>query len=652
VKGQESKAKPGTVGFILGFAIALFVTIAVAVGYNDLGVNDRICFLVFIAASSTALLSAIIGLNCLAFATLLGTDRREIGVAIGAVLGSALILVVEWHMMLRLADLDLFDRRSVLAFVFVWIGALALGGLAYLISRLPPGRLRGGWAATTLCALVAVAVFATRSRSYEAPMPLPRQSASSVASPLRGEATNVLLISIDTLRADHLPTYGYSRQTAPVLSELSRRGVVFENAHTQRTFTAPALATILTGTYPPTHRVLNNRDYLQDFNETLAEILQARGYHTVSRLTNPGLTSIFNYSQGFDDFQGTASDAEVARHEQAESSRELNELVLAALDELGSETIQPFFFWIHYLDPHAPYVVPEGYRELYLDDDLADAHGEHPSPTENAFLDFFGTDEFYSNRELDFAIAQYDAEIRFNDESIGDVFDKLTEYDLWKNTLIVVTSDHGEALGEHRTYFKHGVIYDHNTHVPLIFFHPKLPAGLRIERAVGLVDVLPTILDLLGLPPSPMAQGQSLAPLILDQGGVEMRSYHFSIASVRNGYQTNGVRSDTHRLVFDVDQRWVPIDVIVEHAARLWVPEDNYNVYRYRHIERELYDLVNDPKELRNLANLDPAIQARLEDVLWKWIESAYHEGRNRAIVRAEIPPEVEEALQALGYVE
>ncbi len=284
-------------------------------------------------------------------------------------------------------------------------------------------------------------------------------------------------------------------------------------------------------------------------------------------------------------------------------------------------------------------------------DGLAATHGDRQAPQNGMWSALAADDPFYSQQNLDFYLSQYDAEIRFNDDSLGALFDCMPEHGLWENTLVIFTSDHGEGFGEHNeVYFHHNDPYEHTSHVPLVMRHPALGSGMRIERAVSLVDIAPTVLDLLGLPPNPRAQGESLAPLILDNVAPE-RPFHFIVGRYRRGYQTHSVRSDTHKLILDVDEHWLPFDAVVERLARLWIPEGTYNAYRYRRIERELYDLETDPEERRNLAAEGSPVIDELEGELWAWMESTYYEGRNRDGLDIEQDPEALDALRALGYI-
>jgi arylsulfatase A-like enzyme len=328
------------------------------------------------------------------------------------------------------------------------------------------------------------------------------------------------------------------------------------------------------------------------------------------------------------------------------------------MEKLGDKR---FFLWVHYRDPHTPYLVPDDYKDLFTSDALSDANGHRELPVTASGLagilkGYLGTMPptavVHDSHDMDFLIAQYDAEIRFNDDSVGQLFDKMTELRLWDNTLVVFSADHGEGLGEHEYFFAHGRdTYENQAHVPLVFRHPRLPAGVHVPQTVSLVDVFPTILDLLGLSPAPHMQGKSFAPLVLGQKHEGLRPHHYVMGAWRWGYQTHAVTTDTHKLVMTVDERWVALDAVVDLAASLWLPEEIFNVYHYRRTTREFYDLTTDPGEQKNIYGQHPEIEQALSRSLWSWIDATYAEGRNRDAVNPEMDPETVKALKSLGYL-
>jgi arylsulfatase A-like enzyme len=643
-------AHPSSIGLAIGSVVAALETLVVAVGYDDLCIQDRLRFLLFYGCSIAALISLSTTLLAGAAVRILPRHRSRLAVALGAAMAGFLLTGIRALWTLKTASLEPGASLALATTAASLLAGIGVGSVVYLLARIPADWKRGPVIASVALVALAAGAFLTRAG------PSPRTSAVTPSGPDSGatgvlahDQPNILLITIDTLRADHLGSYAYDRDTSPTLDAIARRGVLFEKAITQRTNTMPSLATLLTGTYPPTHRVLNNHQLLQDYNVTLAEILREHGYYTSAVISNPALTDSFNYNQGFDEYEHTETIYDI-RGEELLESRLLNVLILAGLERVRGRR---FFYWVHYRDPHTPYVVPEEYRQLFTGDERAAAHRRHPAPNEKAFGRFRETEGFYaSSEELDFGISQYDAEIKFNDDSLAVLFEELTRVRLWDNTLVIITSDHGESLGEQGIYYEHGAsVTDDNAHVPLIVVYPKFPAGHRAERPVSLVDIAPTILELLGLEARPEIQGESFAAMLVGEEQPDFRPYHFTIGDHRWGYQTHAVATSGFRLAFDADERWVLFDALVERAGALWVPEDDFNVYRYRHIRRTLYDLVNDPAEQKNVYDENRGVGERLSRVLWEWIEETYRAGRGASSIEPELSKELEDAMRELGYI-
>ncbi len=653
-------ACPWTIGVLLGAVFSVVEIGLVILLYRNLPMPDQWQFIAFYGFSVFAAVSLATGVLGSLSAALFAKPRRAIGIGVGVGIAGLVMLLARLVLVLGLAAqgvpehrvdelAGLFSPLGIAGLATSGLGALVLGAFGYLIGRSSFRRIRYPRLPGLLAAVVIVVLFAARSGDYVDFYPMKSGAQAKVGSPSDFRDTNVLLISIDTLRADHLGGYGYGRDTAPRLDALAEQGVLFERAITQRTNTAPAMAALLTGTYPPTNKVLNNRQYLQDFNLTIAEVLTAKGFSTSAVVSNPNLTEEFNFDQGFDEHHWVVRQFEVGDPEPIKS-RAVNELAFPILEKVADRR---FFMWIHYTDPHGPYLVPPEFRDLFLDDDLADMHSHRVIPIgKDNFGSMRKNDVVYGSQDLDFIVAQYDAEIRFNDGSVASLLDKLDELGLRENTLVVLTADHGESMWEHEYFFQHGdTTYEPTAHVPLVFAHPMLRNPIRVETPVSLVDLTPTILDLLGLPVPSQVQGESFAPMVLGEHQESYRPYHFIMGSHRYGYQTHAVSTSQYKLILDVDERWVPIDAAVEFAARIWMPEEHLNVYRIRKIKTELYDLVTDPGESKNLAGLFPDVEESMSDILWAWIEETYHAGRERESMTPEISRETEEALRALGYL-
>lgn len=273
------------------------------------------------------------------------------------------------------------------------------------------------------------------------------------------EATNVLLITLDTTRADRLGCYGYDLATTPTLDMLAHRGILFEKAYTQVPLTLPSHASILTGRYPREHGIrVNGRNILSEHSTTLATEFKKHGYHTGAIIGAWVLNSNFGLNQGFDIYH---DDFETLKNSSSnEVQRRADSVTDDALLWLSKTIDKPFFAWIHYFDPHDPYEPPDPFRH------------KHPDP--------------------------YDGEIAFMDSQIQRVIDYLKSEDQLDRTLIVVVGDHGESFGEHGEHGHAVFLYQTNLHVPLIMSHPAFHSPQRIQSVVATVDIFPTLLAFMG----------------------------------------------------------------------------------------------------------------------------------------------------------
>lgn len=285
---------------------------------------------------------------------------------------------------------------------------------------------------------------------------------------------NVILISLDTCRADYLGCYGFEKNTSPNIDALAAEGLVFENAFTPIPLTLPAHSSMFTGTYPPYHKVHDNINYkLDKSNITIAEILREKGYATAAIISSYVLYPQFGTGQGFGSYNNEFIDPIVAGTNRDTERRggETSEFACRYLDKHKKE---PFFLFLHYYDPHADYDPPEPFASQFSDD-------------------------------------LYSGEIAYTDYCLGQVIDKLKAMHLYDSTLIIIVGDHGEALGEHGET-EHGYfIYQCSTRVPFIIKVPGLRKGKRIEDVASLVDVVPTILSYLEIDIADYIQGHDLS---------------------------------------------------------------------------------------------------------------------------------------------
>jgi arylsulfatase A-like enzyme len=320
---------------------------------------------------------------------------------------------------------------------------------------------------------------------------------------------NLVIIGVDTLRPDHLGCYGYRHDTSPNIDEFADRGVLFENCVAPSPWTLPSFASVFTSLYPTQHGANAQRSALRANVTTLASALKAEGYATGAIINAPFLKGLYEVDRGFDFYFMTPPEGRAADG----TTRD-------ALEWIDANRGGPFFMFAHYFDPHIPYDPPEPYDTMFY----PDYRGTIRSPYNPKNLSIYRRKDFVqmeslSDADWDRVRSIYDGEIAFTDVAVGALLEGLRERHLTENTLIVFLSDHGEEFFEHHG-FEHGhTLYDELIRVPLVFSLPGvLREGERVSQQVRLVDVAPTVLDMLDIPAWPASEGVSLLSLMSGAG--------------------------------------------------------------------------------------------------------------------------------------
>ncbi len=443
------------------------------------------------------------------------------------------------------------------------------------------------------------------------------------------ERPNLILITIDTLRADHLGTYGYPRETSPNIDRLAESGTLFESATVQWPKTNPSMASMMSSTYCTTNAVRNYGAPIDPNLTTLAGIMSRSGYYCASFVANAHLGRYFNFDRGFDEVHELW-----ARRESAHSmglnyvgTFKNDEIAQLVIDWIAQHDDKPFFLWVHLLDPHGPYEPPEDLRRKFYDDELYRVQDRKVSPTK--IPPYQKSESDLNNRLADF-VMRYDAEIIDTDRAVGRILDEVDARGLAENTLVILTADHGESLGEHDYYFDHGAyLYESCVRVPLIFSWPDVvPAGRRLDTPVALIDLLPTALELLGIDDSDYRadfQGQSFAP------------------GLKNGRVTE-------RLVFsECKSRQTSV------RRGKWKLIDDPRVNpRTGTVQLQLFDVPSDPLELVNVAAENPAVRDKLLAELDAWkdrLDETIGRYRIKRLDPDVLSPEIQEWMRATGYM-
>lgn len=335
------------------------------------------------------------------------------------------------------------------------------------------------------------------------PSPPPSPAARTVTPP--GNPLNVLLITIDTLRADHLGLYGYRRPTSPHIDAFARDAVTFDQAYTYWPKTRGSFVALLTGRRDSQTGYGKAHQGLPGFNATLASVLAESGYRTAAVVDNANLAAANGYAKGFASYRETWLEPGLATE-----TAKTHAITAAGVELLGRPAgAQPFFLWLHYVNPHAPYTPPPPYDTAFMD---AAARSGPELPVVAAFHGGIPRQwAVAGQRRLGYYVAQYDGEIAAVDAEVGKVLEALRGSPSWERTLVVLTSDHGESLGEHGYYFDHGEdVFDPGLRVPLLLRVPGGPRGTRRAVLASTLDIVPTVLDALKVSYPPDLAGASL----------------------------------------------------------------------------------------------------------------------------------------------
>lgn len=392
---------------------------------------------------------------------------------------------------------------------------------------------------------------------------------------------NVILISIDTCRADYLGCYGFGRGTTPNIDAVARQSVLFENVVVPAPLTLPAHCSMLTGTIPPYHGAHDNLDYrLGDTNVTIAEILKEQGFVTGAVISTFVLDSQFGLKQGFDSYNDTF-EAEYAVG--TVSERKGGEASRFAMEWLEQHKGERFFFFLHYYDPHTEYIPPEPFASRFAED-------------------------------------LYAGEIAYTDYCIGQVVQKLRDLGLFDSSLLIITGDHGEMLGEHGEQDHGYFIYQSAIKVPLLFKLPGQRRGKVVKDLVALVDIVPTVCSLVGIEPTAQMQGKDLSGYLGGKSAPREERYVYTESLYPTKYNAN-------TLLGVVTERWKYIQTT----------------------RPELYDLIGDPQESNNVIEQHfqqaRILQDRLKQILERTVRERQTDGKTELDERAR------KRLESLGYV-
>lgn len=436
---------------------------------------------------------------------------------------------------------------------------------------------------------------------------------------------NVVLISIDSLRPDHLGCYGYHRNTSPNIDRLAGRGAIFLDAVSTTSWTLPAHISLFTGTDISVHGVANDGLSLHPGIPVLAEALKEAGYRTAAFCSSPYLNPAFGFDRGFDiyhntdleksDFEDTVfledRDQWQKVHEDITSPR----IQALALDWLNRHQDEKFFLFLHMWDPHFDFIPPPPFNTLFDPDYQGEISSRHFMFNQDIHPDM-------NPRDLEHIIALYDGEIASTDHHLGKIFDHLEKLGLRGRTLIIITGDHGTEFFEHGNKGHRTTLYDETVKIPLIIVPPgKDLKGRKIADQAGIIDIAPTILDYLGQSIRPPIQGRSLLPVLAGENDGEPPPRLLELED-----KLRALRTSRYKLLFNLP-----------------------------YLQTTILDLEKDPRETHNHLVTDPEQWAEINRDFYsrlnedRQLAETYRRGETGEEVN--LSKEQIERLRSLGYI-
>ncbi|MBI4803539.1 MAG: sulfatase [Elusimicrobia bacterium] len=423
---------------------------------------------------------------------------------------------------------------------------------------------------------------------------------------------NVILICLNSLRAGHLKAYGYGTETAPNITRLAGEAAVFETAVAQSHWTLPSMASLFTSKYVHSHGLYERRGKLSEREVTLAETLKERGYRTAAFTGGLDMTGVYGLKQGFEVYSDDTGKKPMGS---------FSAIMPRALKWLAANKNEKFFLFLDSYDIHSPFDKPEP----------GPGAAEYSGALKGAVLDYNLLRNFkngalvlngrkvpLSRADIDYIISRYDAGIAYADRFVGALLAKLDELGLAGNTVVILTSEHGEELADHGSFDRFGQrnLYEEAIRVPLIVKNPRIALkGARIPAQAQLIDIMPTVLELLAVPVNKEAQGVSLVPLIA--GGKPEKDFNRFVYS-EAGFHKWAVRAGEWKLIYESGKY-------------------------------ELFDLVNDRSETENLAEKNPAVVYELAQELMSWRRRT-RTAKSPDDTRVTLTGEMKRKLKEAGY--
>ena len=465
---------------------------------------------------------------------------------------------------------------------------------------------------------------------------------------------NIILISIDTLRADHLTCYGYHKKTTPNIDRIANEGTIFLRNYSTGVWTPPGHASMLTGLYVSEHGVYGE-NRLSESIPTIAVKLKENGYQTAGFVNNSQVGELVGFEKGHDTFvevwKGIKPKSTIERiinglHRRIKSGLGYEDMGAGKTNRLFANWIEnhidknkPFYTFLHYIEPHNPLNPPRSYKNKYLKQAYKRIDAEKIKKVAYNPLICFVEDLNLNEEEIEVLKLLYDAEIAYTDSKIGEIVSMLKRNNVYDDTMIIITSDHGEHFGEHGFWSHVASLYNEVLHVPLIM---KFPKGIKriseVNECTQLVDIFPTVMEVTGVSKDDLNNTSGVS---LVYGSSNNTKFHNHLFSEWEGRVPYFIQSKLDKPGSSVD-----LDRI---KSRMWMVSDGK--YKYISIEngqKELFDLNNDVNEQNNLYDQYREIASEMEAVLDKWRKTSCQKTDKE---QREVDEETKKNLEALGYM-
>ena len=440
---------------------------------------------------------------------------------------------------------------------------------------------------------------------------------------------NVVIIVMDTARQERFSCYGYKRDTSPYLTQLATKSTTYDHAYTPGGWTAPAHASLFTGLFPIAHQTTQENWRLGDHLTTLAEVFKVQGYETIGIVENPMLNTPFNFNKGFSQY-----------YEPWRFKSQGENMAFSSFKKSLSKrkTKKPFFMFINLNEPHSPYNSSEQFYYQFVSN-------RSITIEDNMWQEFFLGEKTFTENEIRHLNELYDAEILYTDYLIGKMIQELQARNLWEETVFIVTSDHGENIGDHGMMDHVFSLHESVIRIPLIIHYPKLfLPGTRHEYPVQLTDIFPTLLEIIGVDPNRYpSQGQSLLGQEIKSRNLVLSEYYYP-KQVLEAIGERGLNKYDEKKA-SIDKYKRRIKALIKGDMKLiWGSDGNH----------ELYNLRKDPQEKENLiARLEYAKTAQelltlLDNLIKKYDLKM---PKARPVDQGELDEATRQRLKSLGYV-